>query len=204
MSLRTFVTACIVIAAAASVATAQNMIENGNFDTDVNGWLNETVVILAWSDLDAADSSSSGSALVSNTHPNAGNGAGIRRCASVPVTAGEGFVYGGKILFPSGQARTGNAQVGLRFYEGPDCSGSQISGQPRLSTAIFDTWVLLDSDEHIAPAGAQSVMFMAFPSKVEAGGVLDAYFDDLYVEPGQIFEAGFESGDTDDWDLVVP
>jgi murein DD-endopeptidase MepM/ murein hydrolase activator NlpD len=59
--------------------------------------------------------------------------------------------------------------------------------------------VELSSTEQIAPAGAASAQFVAFPSKLEAGGSLVAHFDDLYFRNTPLFADGFESGDLTSW-----
>ena len=76
------------------------------------------------------------------------NGSGIFQCVS-SVTAGASYTFGGKVLFPAGQARTGQMQIGL------------VS---------------------VAPAGAVSADFIAFPTKYEAGGQLVGNFDQLFLE----------------------
>ena len=62
----------------------------------------------------------------------------------------------------------------------------------------------LHSTTQEAPAGAVSVLYVAFPSKVEAGGTLVSNFDNLFFVSDEVFSDGFESADTDLWSAVTP
>ncbi len=182
-----------------SGAWSENLVFNPDFDTDVSGWTAEAEVSIAWSANDASLDPSSGSAEVTNSVAGANNGRGVNQCVDIAVVEGAAYDFGGKALIPDAQARTGSAQVGLRWLAGPGCAGSTVGNQPRRETGTLGTWVELSSTEQIAPAGAASVLFLAFPSKVEAGGSLVAHFDDLYFRNTPLFADGFESGDLTSW-----
>jgi uncharacterized repeat protein (TIGR02543 family) len=164
-------------------AQAANLLTNPGFTTDVSSWVLEQPVSssVSWVATDANGAPGSGSAQITNTHASASQGTGISQCAGA-VTGGSNYTYGGKILYPTGQARTGDMEVGLRWYGSANCTGTD-QGQPRLSTNTPNgTWVSLNSGTVAAPGGAVSVQFVAFPSKVEAGGSLVGLFDDLYID----------------------
>ena len=182
-----------------SGAWGENLVVNPEFDTDVSGWTPEPEVSIAWSAIDASLDPGSGSAEVTNSVAGPRNGRGMNQCLNLVVVEGAVYDFGGKALIPDGQARTGSAQVGLRWLAGPGCTGSTVGSQPRRETATLGAWVDLSATEQIAPAGAVSVLFLAFPSKVEAGGSLVAHFDDLYFRPAVLFADGFESGDLTSW-----
>src|SRR5690242_16750037 len=94
-------------------ALAYNQLVNPTFDTSTTGWVLEDPAnsTLAWSPIDANGSLTSGSALVTNTSAGASNGTGIFQCVT-SVTAGSSYTFGGKILWPLGQATTGSVQIG--------------------------------------------------------------------------------------------
>jgi len=165
-------------------ALAANLVFNGSFATNVNGWSVEDVdeAAFAWNAADAAGSGSSGSARVRNFTPGPGNGIGIRQCAGA-VVPGDAYSWGGKIRFPTGQSRTGSAYLGLRFKKGPNCAGDDVE-QPRLGLFTPNDSFMPFSQNAIVPAGSASVEFVVFPSKVEAGGELVAFFDDLFFNAG--------------------
>ena len=203
MNWRILLTVAAVAMTCSTWAQAQNVTWAETFDDNVDGWLTETYMSVVHSPLDADDSGTSGSAEISNFHPNASNGAGIRKCVTVSVTAGEFYIFGGTMFIPTGQTETGKAMVGLRWYDGVGCSGSSVGGQPRLQTLVLGSWVVVRSIQE-APAGAVSVLYVAFPSKVEAGGTLVSNFDNLFFVSEKVFSDGFESTDTDQWSNVAP
>jgi len=180
-------------------AWGENFAFNPDFDTDVSGWTAESEVSIAWSTVNASLDPSSGSAEVTNSVAGGNDGRGVNQCVDVAVVEGAVYDFGGKALIPDAQARTGSAQVGLRWLAGPGCSGSTVGSQPRRETGTLGAWVELSATEQIAPAGAASVLFLAFPSKIEAGGSLVAHFDDLYFRNTPLFADGFESGDLTAW-----
>jgi len=174
--------AAVVLLATAPIG-AENLVRNGNFNTDVSDWpAEDSYAQVSWSPLDANGSPSSGSALVANVSTGPSNGIGIHQCLSGPgIVAGASYTYGGRVRIPSGQARTGFVMFGLRWYDSPDCSGN-AEDQPRIDTRVLGAWVSLQ-DTSAAPAGARSVEVLAFPSKAEAGGELDALFDAIFLLP---------------------
>lgn len=193
----------LAVAFAAHPAWGQNLLINPDFDWDVQWWDVEQYVSLTWSPLDASGNPSSGSAEVTNAHPAPNQGTGISQCMNYPpVIPGATYDFSGSALIPDGQSRTGDAMIGLRWYDGPDCTGNVVGDQPRRSTAVVGSWVRLESLDEIPPAGAVSVLFLAFPSKVEAGGTLVAHFDELNLNRS-IFHDGFETGDCWNWSTSV-
>lgn len=202
--MRTFplVLLVVVFAVVVQPAWAQNQLANPDFDNDVDWWNPATYVSLVWSPDDAGGVSWSGSAAVTNAHPGQGQGTGISQCVNTNVIPGATYDFAGAVFIPDGQTRTGNAQIGLRWYDGPDCTGSSVGNQPRRSTATTGSWVHLEALDEVAPPGAVSVLFLAFPSKVEAGGTLVAHFDQLLLKRA-IFYDGFESGDLWWWSTSV-
>ena len=204
MTLRPFTGIFIAIFFACPLASAQNMLTNGNFNTDVSGWSDRSYITLLWSADDVNASPSSGSAEVINAHPNAAVGAGISQCSTFPVTPGEAYLFRGDVLIPSGQTISGSATIGTYWTDGPDCTGVRVGIQPRSGTSTTGAWVHLESGWEIADVDAVSVVFLAFSTKADAGGTLVAKFDELYLVPEVVLTDGFESGNTNAWDVTVP
>jgi hypothetical protein len=169
----------VVILLQGGAAAAQNFLANSTFDANVNGWPVEDPpdASVAWDG--TLGSPGPGSARISNISAGPSNGAGVSQCGGA-VTAGKLYNWGGRVYLPSGQGRSGPLEIGLRWYNTPGCTGSVVDNQPRMIATIFDTWVPLSKTNEQAPAGAVSVQFVAFPSKVEAGGVLVGNFDTLF------------------------
>jgi len=204
MHVRAVVIMAVVAGSVGAPVSSQNLLQNPSFHSNVGSWGTESGVTLLWSPLDASAGPGSGSAEVLNSASGGNDGRGISQCVSVAVVAGGCYEYGGSMRIPSGQDRTGSAEVGLRWYDGPGCTGSSVGPQPRLSVAVLDSWVHLVDDVQTAPSGAVSVLFLAFPSKVEPGGGLIAHFDDLFLRVASIFEDGFEDGDASAWSATTP
>jgi hypothetical protein len=172
----------VALVSIAVSAAAQNQVFNGNFADSLRGWSQDTYQVWSaqvfWSSLDAGNSSSSGSALVLNTEY--ANGLGISQCMFGPaIIPGNLYVFGGKILIPTGQSNTGSAAVGLRWYGQPACGGSPLD-QPRSGSLTADNSFHSVGWVGAAPAGAVSAEFVAYATKSETGGIFVAYFDDLY------------------------
>lgn len=178
---RGFLLAASVLLLQGAAATAQNLLANGNFDSGVSGWSveSEGAVVLAWDG--SIGSPNPGSARISNIHPGGGQGAGINQCGGA-VTAGKLYNWGGRVFLPGGQTRSGDLNIGLRWWTAPGCTGTTLN-QPRLASSAQNTWTTLTKTNDPAPAGAASVQFVAFPSKVEAGGALVGNFDSFFIGP---------------------
>lgn len=179
---RGLLVAASVILLQSGAASAQNFLANGNFDSNVIAWPVEESSDASVVFDGALGSPSPGSARVTNISIGPSNGAGIAQCGGA-VTALKLYNWGGRIYYPSGQARTGNLQIGLRWWSLPGCTGVTVGPQPRMSTTTFNTWIPLSKTNELAPSGAVSVQFVAFPSKVEGGGELVGNFDSLFVGP---------------------
>lgn len=176
------VLAGIALASFASPVLAQNQLTNGSFATNVSGWTVEAAATAAFSTNDANGSGVSGSMAITNISSGASNGAGVSQCVN-GITGGASYDYLGKAFIPTGQDRTGSAQIGLRWYAGAGCTGGTVGNQPRRSTTALGSWIALSELASVAPANAVSAEFVAFPSKVEEGGALIANFDDLILRP---------------------
>src|SRR5262249_11150350 len=125
----------------------------------------------------------SGSMRIANVDSRASQGQGVTVCVG-PVSAGATYTYSAKVLFPTGQARTGLASIGLRWKAGPGCTGESID-QPREHVGgPSDAWVAGNGGAQKAPPGTVSAEFLAYTSKVEAGGELAAQFDDFVFDDG--------------------
>ncbi len=177
---RAFAVAVAALSIAASSA-AQNQVFNGSFARTLRGWFQDRYVV--WSPVDANNLSSSGSVLVVNTFFQ--DGRGVEQCLAGPtIVGGNAYTYGGKIRIPAGQANTGFAAVGLRWYSLPACSGNLLDDQPRANTSVSDdAFHPVGQESVLAPAGAVSAQFVAYATKMEAGGAFLAYIDDLSFGP---------------------
>jgi hypothetical protein len=189
---------------AAPPAAAQNYILNAYLHDNELSWKAEPQATAHWATDDAAGSVTSGSLEVTNTHTDASQGQGVTQCLPVVPIPGTQYGFGARVKILPGQARTGSARIGTRFYNGPHCQGSPVGGQPRTSTQSIGSWVTITRSDLEIPADALSVLFLAFPSKIEAGGSFTVRFDDLYLQLVFPFVDGFDTGDAAAWTRLNP
>lgn len=175
------------------IARAQNLVVNGDFDTNLAGWYYPASFVEdSWSAFDAGGSPSSGSVRQENANTDGIKTSGIGQC--VPVVAGESYRVGVSIYVPSGQAATGLAGILFQWMASADCSGAAIGGG--LGTdgewVGFDAWQDWMSDFVEAPPGAQAMEVDLTCRKSSASGTFVAYWDDVSVapEPGAAALAG--------------
>ena len=156
---------------------AQNLVTNGNFDSNTTSWTFAGIGSVGFSGLDVAGSGSSGSALLTNS----GGIMSVYIAQCVPIVGGNLYDIGAAVRIPSGGA-TGSAYVGYFFYNGPSCSGANSGGfTPFIST--LNTWTVTSSTNVLAPATAVSVEIALSVSKSGATGQIQANFDRAFVGP---------------------
>jgi hypothetical protein len=159
--MRAFAAALLPLAAllATLPAGAQNLIANGDFDSDVAGWTpNVGYMVVSHDSEDVGEPSPSGSALVSNqASQNAGNGVG--QCVLIDA----GAFYDAEVWarIPPGQATTGQVELGLFWFSSQSCDFADFIGPDYSSqiTAPSGSWAAMDVVAIEAPIGAESVQF---------------------------------------------
>jgi hypothetical protein len=145
-------------------ATAANLVTNGTFDTNTNGWAGA-----AWDGTrDANGSATSGSDQVSVIWQTGTTSQNSIQCVPL-ISAGTSYNASVAILVPSDpnlNSAPGLAQLQLSWSSDPACqnlntteTGSFIVG-PINSTYPRDKWVVFDSGPQTAPATTRS-MYLA-------------------------------------------
>ncbi len=158
-------------------AFAQNLVPNATFPSNVSGWTATAGATVAWAARDASGSASSGSALVTNASANASTMAGGRLC----VASGPGSYTGRtRAWIPSGQPRTGFLNLTFISYASPGCAGSPIKTSVVPGGSQTDRWLAI-SGAYVPPATVQSTAVILEIAKSQAGGQLQAYFDDVVL-----------------------
>jgi len=186
-----------------TVVSAQNMVSNGDFDTDVGGWTSYHC-LLAWDPADSQQSAFSGSAWTSNNN-DAEPTTAIFACVD-GVVGGQSYDLGGRVWIPSGQPSTGSAKLGLFWYDGTACTGALTVGGQTPYTGLPDGWVFLAHFGQVAPPGTQSAQITAYNIKTSPGtGPFVVHHDGIMFGIfGGIFADGFEGGDTMVWSSTTP
>lgn len=175
-----FVAALSLLPGAAGYA--QNLVVNGDFASNPSGWsvaYHAPEIAMAWSDLDPADPTPSGSLQVTSIISNGGSG-GPTQCVDL---IGAELEFHMDVLVPS-QPAFGyvDAFPYVRWYSGAGCTVAEISLDfAPGSVSAGQGWTRIA--EVLAPPGsAQSVLIdlgIAKPSGSGAPAI--AYFDNVYL-----------------------
>jgi len=170
----------------ASAGLGQNLVAGGTFDTSLEAWHHDPNDNGSsdWSFFDAAGSPSSGSAFLTST--NATGGAPVTLLTTcVPVAAGQQYVLSADVRFSAGETTTGGVELALAWTPGAVCQGF-ISGNGFLTpVASRGDWVH-GSSTFTAPAGATSALVAVAIDKIEAGGELSAFVDNVSLAPAGV------------------
>lgn len=166
----------------AGAARAQNFVVNGDFATNPSGWstaYHGPVISIAWSDLDPADPTPSGSLQVTSTVASGGSG-GPTQCVDLLLAEPELRM---DVLVPSQPAFAYvTASPYVRWYYGAGCTVGEISTEFVLGNVpAGQGWTRL-AGPLIPPGAAQAVLIdlgIVKPSGSSAPAV--AYFDNVYL-----------------------
>lgn len=186
-----------VFALVATGASAQNMLVNPDFDTDVTtGWSG----IGVWDPMDAFGSPTSGSVTWINTWA---SGGAIYHTQCVELGQDfEAYDLGGYAFIPSGQPGAGYTHIHVAFYSDSGCV-TQISGWATPDFSGLDNWQSLARTDW-APNGVVSARIGLFNQKTSAGD-FQTFHDLIYFgrSAEMLFADGFQSGDTFQWGSAV-
>ena len=192
----------ITVILISGMATAQTLVVNGDFDTNVAGWT-ELSIPLSWDgSSDWQGNPASGSALILNNAAFADNSGAIQ-CVD-GIVAGEVYSLSAWLRVPSGQTGTGAARVFIWYYSEPGCAGTWVGESSTPVMAASDVWIGLSSGDTVAPATAQSVKVYLNNFKYTETGIYQASYDHVAFTLIGVFADGFESGDTTEWSASVP
>ena len=151
-----------------ALAAGGNMVTNGTFDSNVNGWApfaGFPTSTISWS---------AGAALVTNTSAlDTGTLGAATQCVDT-IMPQQTYIFSGSAYVPGGQQRDGDADTRVFFYSGPGCSGA-VLGSPFGANvgnvaSQLDKWVPFSSAID-SPAGANSARVMIMAGKDKAIGL---------------------------------
>ena len=187
--------AIIVCLVLVSAPCGAQIMENGTFHTDVAGWGSFWDGVRVWDEMDADDSVSSGSCLVTNQSSSPGNATGPQQCSD-GITGGNEYLVQSSIFFPSGQTEPGLARLLIRWYSDASCT-QQITNTHSPSVTTTDQWIMVHKLVE-APASAVAIALRLDVLKAESTGELSAHFDNVSVSE-VVFHDDFDDGDLVGW-----
>lgn len=194
----------LLLVAAIPRVEGQNLIENGDFDTDVSGWRPlGTDLSIGWSPSDYADSPGSGSLLGTNASPAVAN-YDTDHCVD-SISEGKHYTFSGWVKVPSGQTASGVTRLYWWWRSGPSCGGIQTLAQSTPYVSEADEWTTISPPSEAAPEGTMSAQIVLTTFKTSATpGTFQVFFDGLdFRVTGSIFIDGFESGGLVAWTNAV-
>ena len=166
-----------------SGAAAQDLIVNGHFHDDINGWTLVGVGTQAWDPLDWQGDPTSGSVRVTNTDPVANGGTASAQC--ILLTPSGTYEAGAHVRFPSGQVMLGVGAVGIGWFANTTCTNPPIStvNTPGVFSTTTNVWTESFMSGLAAPPGTVAVGVAAGVAKLNAGGSLAGLFDRVRFGP---------------------
>ncbi|MGA9335114.1 MAG: hypothetical protein WBV39_12615 [Rudaea sp.] len=189
-----FVVAFALVLALPTVSTAQNLLVNGDFATDLSGWQFPDATP-TWSSFDADGAIGSGSA--HGTNAQAGADARVfvlRQC--VPISQPGLYVFGASGYTPSGQV-AGDLVANYFVTLNSDCSGDTTVNTGGFFLPGVDQWQAYTSGTLLnippqSPFPAMAIRISLGVDKSPAGGSFAGYFDNVFLIRDPIFSDGFE------------
>lgn len=167
----------------AVTASAQNRVQNPNFDTDISGWttVDGDVIVNSWNsdDLDGSGTSGSISSVNTDSEPNL-----ARRAASqcVPAEGGETYFSGGGIRIPNTSSIISQSQITVVWHSDTACNSEPVGVTFTTFWRDEGAW-FSDYIEITAPEGTQSATIGLDQRKNPPEEVYEVHFDSVVFQP---------------------
>lgn len=189
---------CAVLVAASGVASAQNLVVNGDFDEDLSGWLVDPAAAPApaWVAVDVDGLAASGAARLANASAEASARLyPLEQCIRLTRPGPYRIVARGSI--PPGQ---GGGRLVVSYWfslDNPDCpqwQGAQASGGNYIATVgswgRYEQAIAADLPSPIPPDAMIKISLGI--EKDAAGGEFFGYVDAVAVVGDPVFADGFD------------
>ena len=166
-------------------ASAQNLVENAEFDVDTSSWVAGSGASIMWDSADVDDSMNSGSVRVTN-FVDCPNGVDCFGATSqcIPASPGDEDPSFGAFVFIEDQTDvTVQANVVLRYFDDASCAVSAGALFLEWSGPI-DEWVDVSGTDDFAPEDFRAVRLELACGKEGPEALdVDCLFDAAYVVP---------------------
>ena len=182
--------------------STSDLLADPNFDTDavasLETWVVETPEGAAIEpDVEDADGApTSGSARAVNL----GAAGDLMLAQCVPVVSDEPHWFGATLRQLSGSGSWPRSWIRVEHYGGSECEGPPLDGiEIPLADGEVALWERLG--QTLRPPEQAASALVIFGSSAAEGEPFETWWDDTFagVAPPEIFEDGFESGDTSSW-----
>jgi hypothetical protein len=175
-------------------ALAQNLLANGDFDANLNGWFNPEPPAPSWDALDAQGSATSGSVRVLNNDFAPSMRVALTQCIVPPRPGNYRLTASGYI--PQ-QLSSGRLQVVYEVMIGANCESGGLSSGGMVVENI-GAWSRFSSVPDFPVPGdvPTSIRVTLLTEKVSGGGAFVGHFDDAsltYIDT--LYADGFEDAE---------
>jgi len=173
----------VALAGLPAWGAAQELIVNGHFHTDINGWtMTQGLGTQVWDPLDWQASPGSGSLRLTNGNTTANGLTVTGQC--IPLTPSGTYEVGGHVRFPSPTVG-GFGGIIVGWFDNPTCAGAPLAttNTPPVLTTTTNTWVESFTAAITAPPGTVAVGVGPGTVKLAGAGTLDALFDRVRFGP---------------------
>ncbi|MBZ5589341.1 MAG: carbohydrate binding domain-containing protein [Acidobacteriia bacterium] len=166
--------------AVVGTATAQNLLVNPGFDSDLSGWsiFPSSSYTVTWTPTKGANAL--GAAQIDVNAVAAQNTYVFQQC--VTVSPSTNYDFGAHVKFPSGVAQIPTARLQVEWYTGGGCSGVDGSSPSSSTVNSPDTWQNVTATSRMSPSGATGAK-VSTVFQTPAGGTSQLWFDDIYFGP---------------------
>ncbi len=164
-------------------ASAQNLLVNPTFDTDLNGWENRFMHIDAFWDMEDADGDP-GSGSVNLVKGDDG-GAVIIVFQCVPVEPDIVYSFGGDFKLFTTDATAYQATFLLYPKSSSDCAGSPVGASASANVKMSGSWITTSSTIN-TPATAQTIDFRVIAEN-GSNEFVHIAADNIWLIPNDIF-----------------
>ncbi len=195
-------TAIVLLSAGPTAAQNWNLLNNPNFDTDLDHWTPVSDAVLFFdANNDVHGDPDSGSMVIIQIQDDVDVAAAVADC--VPIESETEYTFGGRFHVTAAQPGDPGILIGLTMFDGPDCTGTILMNPGTNNHVLIDQW-FLKSGTRFTPPGALSADFhvLIFNGSTD---LYQVHSDTMFViDITPVFNDGFESSDTGAWSLTMP
>ncbi|MDH7487672.1 MAG: hypothetical protein QHJ81_15550 [Anaerolineae bacterium] len=175
----------ITLFSASIVVAKTELITNGTFDTNTNGWYNLPSTVGSITYEGTEGHTATGAAYVQNLSTSTSTTSnGGAQCVSLPLPISSYYMIEGWVKVPTQSNSTATGYIKLGFYSTTNCSGSQLADTFDTNTvSVGSDWTFVRKIVNTSSVStAQSVEVRLYVRKSGSGSAY-AYFDDISFFP---------------------
>ena len=164
------------------VIAKTELITNGTFDANTNGWYNLPSTVGSISYTDSQGHTAIGAADVRNLSTSTGTTSnGGAQCIDLPTPVADYYTVEGWVKVPNQSNTDAEGYIRFAFYPSTSCSDGQLKTADTNEVPVGSNWTKVNATTSTA-GGAQSVEVRLYVRKT-GSTIAYAYFDDISFFP---------------------